>query len=74
MSQTNRLHNLLRDGKPHRTDEILRKVYGDKQGIARIAARIYDIKQKHGVEIDCTQDKNQKTLYWYTMSLNTVFK
>jgi hypothetical protein len=37
MTQTQRLYELLTDGKPHRTDDILRVVYGSEHnGIARI--------------------------------------
>jgi len=46
MTQTARLLQLLKDHKPHRTDEILREVYGSEHlGIARIGARINDLKK-----------------------------
>ena len=46
MTQTERLYELLKEGKPHRTDEILLKVYGSAHnGIARISARVADLKE-----------------------------
>jgi hypothetical protein len=40
MTQLTRLAELPKDGKPHRTDEILREVYGSEHlGIARVGAR-----------------------------------
>jgi len=71
LSQAERLYNLLSDGRPHRTDEILARVYGSAHcGIARIGARIWDIKKKYGVNIKCTPDDENKTLYWYRMEIS----
>lgn len=65
-SQTEKLYNLLSDMKPHRTDEILHSVYGGSHlGIARISARIYDVKRKYHVEIESRRDTVNETLYWY---------
>lgn len=66
-SQVERLWTLLSDGKPHRTDQILRKVYGsDQLSIARIAARIWDIKKKYpDLHIKGWHDKKIASLYWY---------
>lgn len=66
-SQTDLLYNLLKDGQPHRTDEIMTIVYGgDHLGLARVGARIYDVKKKYNVEIpDAWPDKEKPTLYWY---------
>jgi len=69
MSQKQRLYNLLSDGKAHRTDEILETVYGvGHSGIARIGARINDLK-KDGYIIDGKTDKVKKSLYWYRMEI-----
>lgn len=47
MSQKDKLCNLLEDGKPHRTDEIMRVCYGGEHlGLARVGARIWDLKNK----------------------------
>jgi hypothetical protein len=56
MTQTERLYNLLKDNLPHRTDEILRVVYGSEHnGIARIGARIADLKAgKWPGQVRCT--------------------
>lgn len=68
MSQTDRLEQLLLDGEPHRTDEILKAVYGSEHlGIARIGARIADLK-KRGYVINGWRDNEIKTLYWYEIA------
>jgi hypothetical protein len=68
-SQVDKLYDLLKDGKPHSTNEIIEFVYpreGREKTPARISARIFDVKRKYGVEIpDATQDKNTKGLFWY---------
>lgn len=67
MSQASRLLELLEDGKPHRTDEILKKVYHwEHAGIARIGARIWDLKQK-GFPIQGKKDEDKPSLYWYRL-------
>lgn len=69
-SQTDKLYNLLKDGESHRTDEIMKKVYGnDHLGLARVGARIYDIKVKYGVRINGWKDENKPSLYWYQLVL-----
>lgn len=66
MSQTNKLYNLLSDGNPHRTDFIMKIVYGDGHlGLARVGARIWDIKNKYDVEIESWKDKEIPSLWWY---------
>lgn len=66
MAQAKKLYDLLRDGRPHRTDEICREVYGDEHlGVARIGARIYDIKKKHNLVIKSWKDEVKKSLWWY---------
>lgn len=47
ISQTAKLYQLLKDREWHRTPEILQTVYGSGHlGIARIAARVYDLNKK----------------------------
>lgn len=66
-SQTQRLYELLLDGKSHRTDEILREVYGSEHlGIARIGARIADLK-KLGHQIIGYHDPQNRKLYVYKL-------
>ena len=68
MSQAAVLLNLLSDYEKHSTPEILEKVYGGSHlGIARIGARIFDIKKKYGYEIDCFRDKEKDTVYYYQL-------
>ncbi len=65
-SQTSKLYDLLKDGLPHRTDEIMEKVYGnDHLGLARCGARIWDIKKKYHIEIEGEKDPIKPSLYWY---------
>ena len=69
-SQKTKLFNLLKDGEPHRTDEILEIVYGNNRlGLARIGARIYDLKkeiEEQGYTITGRHDV-KRSLYWYQM-------
>jgi hypothetical protein len=51
-SQAQRLYELLKNGRPYRTDEIVAKVYGPGSSLARGGARIWDIKRKYHVAID----------------------
>ncbi len=68
MSQINLLYDLLYDGKPHRSDEILKIVYGSEHlGIARLAARVYDVKKRMGVMIKSWPDPEKPTLTWYML-------
>ena len=67
MSQADKLLALLSDEKPHRTDEILRVVYGNEHlGLARPPARVDDLK-KRGHSIRGWHDTKQRTLYWYQL-------
>jgi len=67
-SQASRLLALLKDGQPHSTPEILRVVYNlhDDKGIARIGARIFDLKAK-GHEISGWNDKENPAIHWYVL-------
>ena len=67
VSQEQRLFELLSDFNPHRTDEILQVVYGSEHlGIARIGARIADLKKK-GHKIQGFRDPQHSTLYFYQL-------
>jgi tetrahydromethanopterin S-methyltransferase subunit D len=67
MTQTERLLELLKDHQPHRTDEILLKVYGSQHmGIARIGARIADLKNL-GHTITGYHDPRNRKLYIYKL-------
>ena len=72
MSQTSRLLDLLKSGRWIRTDYILEAVYGDDHlGIARIGARIADLKNR-GAVIEGRRDPKKPSLYWYRMTKSPV--
>jgi hypothetical protein len=69
-SEASRLLELLKDGRPHRTYQILEAVYGNTHtGIARIGARIWDIKSKlpEGQTIQSWKDPERPSLWWYQL-------
>lgn len=68
MSQTDKLYELLKDGKPHSTIEIRRVVYGDEHlSMARIASRANDLR-KRGYVIESRPGKINKTIWWYKLT------
>lgn len=69
MTQADRLLELLRDGRPHSTVEILRAVYNlpENKGIARIGARIHDLRRK-GHHIEGRPGKINKSVWWYRLT------
>jgi hypothetical protein len=64
-SQTDKLYKLLADGKPYRTDQIVSMVYGNGLSLARVGARIFDVKRKYRIMIKGWKDKDNPALYWY---------
>lgn len=71
MSQTNLLYSLLLDGEWHDTMQILARVYGGSHlGLARVSARIYDIKKKPEVlDVESRKCENADTVWEYRMIL-----
>lgn len=68
VSQSEKLRRLLADGKPHSTPEIQVAVYGASHlGVARIAARIKDLKDR-GMEITGWKDAVNPAIHWYQMA------
>lgn len=69
MSQNDSLYRILSDGLPHRADNLVVSVYGFCDGVrlARLSARVYDVKMKHSVEINSWPDKGNKKLWWYQL-------
>ncbi len=66
-SQTDRLLDLLNDGQWHSTPDILAAVYGSEHlGIARIGARVKDLKDR-GFEIESRRDDMHKTVWHYRL-------
>lgn len=74
LTQKQRLLELLKDYKPHRTDEIMEKVYGGSHcGLARVGARIWDLKQD-GKEISGRKDPDNHALYWYQLKKPEIIR
>ena len=66
MTQCERLWALMSDYKAHRVDEILEVVYTqDGPSIARVSARLWDLRQMKGLKLKRWRDPHKKTLYWY---------
>jgi hypothetical protein len=66
-SQAQRLHELLRDFRPHSTIEIMEKVYGGSHlGLARVGARIFDLKSR-GAKIKGWRDPENPAIYIYQL-------
>lgn len=72
MTQEEKLYLYLKDGLPHRTDHILKAIYGSEHlGIARISARIFGVKKRYGVDIKGWKDDKTPSLYWYRLIVRT---
>jgi hypothetical protein len=68
MSQANRLVEELKDGEWHSNFELIRSVYKrNGPSSARLAARIYDLKQR-GYLIETMYDETNHKRYWYRMT------
>lgn len=66
-SQKAKLLELLKDGLPHNTPEILEVVYGNAHlGLARVGARVADLKAD-GYTIRGWDDDENRTIYWYQL-------
>lgn len=69
-SQLDRLEKLMRDYKPHRTDEIVEKVYGPRLSLSRVGARIWDFKNKRlkeGETVESFRDPDNHGLWFYQL-------
>lgn len=68
MSQLNVLWSILQDKKPHSNFELVGKAYNQTgPSVARIGARIFDLKKKYGVQIDGWHDPKDQRKYWYQL-------
>lgn len=75
LSQKIRLYQLLSDGKPHRTDEILEKVYGASHlGVARIASRIHDLRKQENLDIISYREPQKPSLWVYQLIIDDDFR
>jgi hypothetical protein len=67
MSQASRLYQLLSDHQWHSTPEILERVYGGSHlGIARIGARIHDLRSK-GHDIEGKRHPDNPAIFLYRL-------
>jgi len=69
MSLKDKIYEILKDGKPHRSDEIVRRLFRTdnttKIGLFNLHARIHDLR-KDGYNIPpATHDKEYSKLCWY---------
>ena len=80
MSQADNLYFILRDGQPHRSDDLVKAVYGEgmvcpecgnrkQMSLARLGARVFDVKRKHNVNIQSYPDPQNRKLWWYVLKL-----
>lgn len=74
LSQTERLINVLRDGKKHTVPELIKRVYKlNTPASARLSARIFDLRRK-GYEINSDAVKGRANIWWYQLTNMTKFK
>ena len=79
-SQKQRLLELLLDFQPHKTPEIVEKVYGNSSlSLSRVGARINDLCKDYGLEfvddrrfpngsvMHGHKDKDNPKIYWYQL-------
>lgn len=68
MSQVNRLLQILEDGKPHSSFDLAREIYNsDGPSLARLGARVWDVKKK-GYAIRSWKDKDNPKKHWYQLA------
>jgi len=69
MTQTDKLYNFLlsENGRPKRTDEIVREVYAPGCALARVGARVWDARKKYAVRIEGWHDRGNAALYHYAI-------
>ncbi len=73
ISQTQKLYELLSDGRPHSTEEIKEVVYGGCYlSMSRAAARVDDLRNGRWRGKECLNipraevlDKSKPKTYWY---------
>lgn len=67
MSQLKRILEILSDWQPHSSFELVERAYGSHgPSLARLGARIWDLKQK-GCEIAGWRDPDDPKKYWYQL-------
>lgn len=88
LNQNKRLLELLLDGQPHSTREIVKEVYGDESlSLSRVSARIWDLEHKFGCifldkfgneitekgKLRCWKDKETPSIHWYRLKVASYF-
>ena len=72
MTQKEKLKTILQDGLVHTVPELIKLVYGlNKPSSARLAARVYDLRQD-GYEI--ISNPETATKWWYQMVIKDSTK
>ena len=64
LSQTKIIYDLLLDGEPHSTYEMVNLIKPDG-GLVRISERIREIQKQHGVKINSWSDSDNRSMWWY---------
>ncbi len=73
MSNVEAIFAILSDRRAHSSFEIVREVYKQNAPtIARLAARIYDIKKRFGVEVLSWKDHTNPKMTWYMIPKDVV--
>lgn len=68
MSQISVLLEILKDGEIHLVPELVRKVYGmGSPSIARLSARIYELRHVHGYKIESKSYANKGKIWAYQL-------
>lgn len=66
MSQKEVLLQILSDGRPHPSFELMEQVYGFGRKGGRLAARVNDLKAM-GHQIASWRDRDVKGMWWYML-------
>lgn len=64
ISQTKIIYNLLLDGEPHSTYEMVNLIRPEG-GLVRISERIREIQKQYGIIIDSWPDSKNRSMWWY---------
>jgi hypothetical protein len=64
ISQTKIIYDLLLDGEPHSTYDMVNLIRPDG-GLVRISERIREIQKQHGIVIDSWPDSKNRSMWWY---------
>jgi hypothetical protein len=76
MSYRQQIYEILKDGKPHRSDEITRALFGsdktDRTGLFNLHGRVSELR-KQGYNIPpAWRDRENPKLSWYQMILPAI--